>query len=180
MLLRFYRRFLNLFMDLDNEMKEYRNLRENCGYRNNKWCTYWSEKTQCHFLSCPVFSPTASNEEKDAIRKHISESIIFNENDLDKDKTTTHDLIKSVRNDSLSYYKDKRKYKEAITVQHGIQRMICFVCDEPIIDDKFSTIRDPNDVLIYIHSKGKCKIRKDGIAKARQEWLEKYTKDEEH
>ncbi|MFX0084980.1 MAG: hypothetical protein ACFFAU_04835 [Candidatus Hodarchaeota archaeon] len=167
-------------MDPDNEMKEYRELRENCIYRNNKWCTYWSEKTQCHFLSCPVFSPTASKEEKDTIKKHIYESIIFNENDLDKDRTTTHDLIKSVRNDILSFYQDKRDYKNAITVQQGIQRMICFVCEEPINDDKFSIIRDPNDVLIYIHSKGKCKIRKNGIQKVRKEWLEKYTKDDEY
>jgi hypothetical protein len=160
-------------------MKEYRELRKNCIYRNNKLCTYWSEKTQCHFLSCPIFSPTASKEEKAAIKKHISESIVFNESDFDKDRITAHDLIESIRNDDSPYYKDEKEYKEAIMVQQGIQRMICFVCEEPITDDKFSTIRDPSNVLIYIHSKGKCKIRKDRIAKIRQEWLEKYTKDDQ-
>ncbi len=159
-------------------MNEYNEIRKNCFYRINKRCSYWTDDTQCHLLSCPIFSGSSSKKVKSAIKKQVSDSVKFNVSDFDTDAKSANDLIKEVRSNDLKYQKDQIPSKKAIIVEKKVERMICIVCGKAITDDKYSTIRDPSDTLIYIHSKGKCKPRKDGVPKVREEWLDTHTKNE--
>ena len=159
-------------------MKEFKEIRKTCIYRDNQRCTYWAKETQCHFIACPLFSYKLPNQTKKGIKKRITDSIVFDTNDFDSTKTTTLDLIQDVRTNELRHPKKKiKKIKESVVIKKPIQRMACIVCGELIDDDKFSTIRDPAGVLIYIHSKGKCEARKDQILAIREEWLKTHTSD---
>jgi hypothetical protein len=159
-------------------MDKFKEIRTNCIYRLNKRCSYWTDNTQCHLLSCPIFSRIISKKEKNAIKKQVSDSVKFSVRDFDKDNTSAVDLIKKVRSNDLIHQKDLAPVKGAVMVEKQVERMICIVCGEPITDDKYSTIRDPSNTLIYIHSKGKCKPRKDGIPRVRKEWLETHSSNE--
>ncbi|MHA2307117.1 MAG: hypothetical protein ACXACU_17190 [Candidatus Hodarchaeales archaeon] len=132
-------------------MDKFKEIRTNCFYRLNKRCSYWTDNTQCHLLSCPIFSRIISKKEKNAIKKQVSDSVKFSVRDFDKDNTSAVDLIKKVRSNDLIHQKDLA----------------------PV-----TTIRDPSNTLIYIHSKGKCKPRKDGIPRVRKEWLETHSSNE--
>lgn len=159
-------------------MKEFQEIRTTCIYRDNQRCTYWPKETQCHFLACPLFSYKLPNQAKYGIKKRITDSIVFDVNDFDRTKTTTLDLIQEVRTNELIYPEKRiQKNKETIIIRKPVQRMTCIVCGEIIDDDKFSTIRDPSGVLIYIHSKGKCEARKEQIIAVREEWLKRHTSD---
>ena len=159
-------------------MNEYNEISKNCIYRINKRCSYWTDDTQCHLFSCPIFSSSISKKTKSGIRKQVSDSVKFNVHDFDKDNTSAYDLMKEVRSNDLKYQKDQIPVKEAIIVEKKIERMMCIACGKVITDDKYSTIRGPSNTLIYIHSKGKCKPRKDGVIKVREEWLEAHTSNE--
>ena len=159
-------------------MTEYNEISKNCFYRINKKCSYWADDTQCHFLSCPIFSSASSTKVKSAIKKQVSDSVKFSVSDFDKADTSAYDLMKEVRSNDLKYHKDQIPVKKATMVEKKVERMICIVCGKAITDDKYSTIRDPSNTLIYIHSKGKCKPRKDGVFKVREEWLETHTSNE--
>ena len=160
-------------------MQEYREIRKSCIYREKKLCAYWSEPTQCHFLSCPLFLSTVPKQEKTAIKKQISDSVRFNVNDLDNVKITVHDLIKEVQNNNSKPRKVITEVKGSVDFKQKFQRMKCVVCGVFITDDKFLMIRGSSNNLIYIHSKGKCEPRINGVSRTREEWLEKYLSKEE-
>lgn len=159
-------------------MKEFKEIRNTCIYRDNQRCAYWSKETQCHFIACPLFSYKLPNQAKHGIKKRITDSIVFDVNDFDRTKTTTLDLIQEVRTNELIHPEKRiQENKETVIIRKPVQRMTCIVCGEIIDDDKFSTIRDPSGVIIYIHSKGKCEARKEQIIAVREEWLKKHTSD---
>ncbi|MFX1505111.1 MAG: hypothetical protein ACFFDC_03255 [Promethearchaeota archaeon] len=108
----------------------------------------------------------------------MTDSIAFDINDFDI-STTTLDLIKEVRQNELTHPREAtEKNKESSIIMKPVRRMTCIVCGELITDDKFSTIRDPDGVIIYIHSKGKCQARKDQFLGVREKWLETHTPEE--
>ncbi len=161
-------------------MQEYREIRKSCIYREKKLCAYWSEPTQCHFLACPLFLSTVPKKEKTAIKKQISDSVRFNVNDLDNVNITVYDLIKEVQNNNSEPREGITEVKGSVDFKQKFQRMKCVVCGELITDDKFSLFRDSSNNLIYIHSKGRCEPRINGVSRTREEWLEKYfSKDKE-
>ncbi|MFW9904625.1 MAG: hypothetical protein ACFFFH_09855 [Candidatus Thorarchaeota archaeon] len=109
----------------------------------------------------------------------MTDSIAFDIDDFDITSTTTIDLIKEVRQNELAYPRElMKKTRESSIIKKPVQRMTCIVCGELITDDKFSTIRDPNGVIIYIHSKGKCQVRKDQFLVVREKWLETHSPEE--
>ena len=59
-------------------------------------------------------------------------------------------------------------------MEKPVSRMQCIACGELITDDKFVTIRDPNGVVIFLHSKGKCSPRHDQVKIVRDRWLKVY------
>ncbi|MFX0014745.1 MAG: hypothetical protein ACFFB2_00905 [Promethearchaeota archaeon] len=157
-------------------MKEFKEIQKICIYHDGKICTFWPEETQCHFIACPLFSYKVLDEIKYGIKKRLTESVIFDVTDFDRNKTTTLDLIHEVQTNELIYPKKANiKTMEASMIRKSVQRMKCVVCGEQITDDKFTTIRDPIGVLIYIHSKGKCQARKDQILAIREKWLRNHT-----
>ncbi len=159
-------------------MKEFNKIRKTCIYRDNQWCTYWSKETQCHFVACPLFSYKLSQAIKKGVKKRITDSVVFDVDDFDRTRTTTLDLIQEVRSNELRHLTQReQKVQGATIVKKPIQRMTCIVCGELIDDDKFTTIRDPTGVIIYIHSKGKCQARKEQILTLREEWLKTHTSD---
>ncbi|UCE13805.1 MAG: hypothetical protein JSV04_01195 [Candidatus Heimdallarchaeota archaeon] len=161
-------------------MKEFREIRKTCLYRENKQCTYWPRQTQCHFVACPLFSPEITDQVKRGIKKQVSDSIKFDVDDLDALKTTTQDLIQEARTNELRFPKKKRKEsRELYTVEKPVYRMTCFVCGEHITDEKFVTMRDPSGVMIYLHSKGKCEPRREQLESLREEWLKSHTSETE-
>ncbi|UCG90158.1 MAG: hypothetical protein JSU57_00085 [Candidatus Heimdallarchaeota archaeon] len=159
-------------------MKEFNEIRKTCIYRDNQRCTYWPKETQCHFIACPLFSYKLSEVTKKGVKKRITDSVVFNIDDFDRASTTTLDLIEEVRTSVLSRLDHKeQKVQGATIIKKPVQRMTCIVCGELIDDDKFSTIRDPSGVIIYIHSKGKCQARKEQILAIREEWLNTHLSD---
>lgn len=160
-------------------MKKFRDVQRTCVFRENQICTYWSKTTQCHLIACPLFSYKVSNQTKKGIKKRMTDSIAFDIDDFDITSTTTIDLIKEVRQNELAYPRElMKKTRESSIIKKPVQRMTCIVCGELITDDKFSTIRDPNGVIIYIHSKGKCQVRKDQFLVVREKWLETHSPEE--
>lgn len=157
-------------------MKEFKEIQKTCIFQDNGICTYWLKTTQCHFLACPLFSYKVPNPTKKGIRKRMTDSIAFEINDFDTTRTTTVDLIEEARINELTYPKQGlKKIRESSIFRKPVQRMVCIVCGELITDDKFSTIRDPNGVIIYIHSKGKCQARIEKFLSVREKWLKTHT-----
>lgn len=108
----------------------------------------------------------------------MMDHITFDVNDFDR-STTTLDLIKEAKINELTHPRQTmKKTRESRLTRDPVQRMKCIVCGELITDDKFSTIRDPDGILIYIHSKGKCQARKDQFLAVREKWLETHSLDE--
>ncbi|MFX1282508.1 MAG: hypothetical protein ACFFB5_02595 [Promethearchaeota archaeon] len=160
-------------------MKEFNETRKTCIYRDNQRCTYWQNETQCHFLACPLYSYKISETTKKGVKKRITDSVVFDIDDFDRNRTTTLDLIQEVRTNELRHLdRKKQKTQGGSIVKKPVQRMRCIVCGELIDDDKFSTIRDPSGVIIYIHSKGKCQARKEQFLMIREEWLKTHTSDD--
>jgi len=159
-------------------MNKFKDIQKTCVFRNNQICTYWQKTTQCHFVACPLFSYKVSNQTKRGIEKRMMDSIAFDVNDFDC-STTTLDLIKEAKINELTHPRQKmKKTRESRLTRNPVQRMKCIVCGELITDDKFSTIRDPDGIVIYIHSKGKCQARKNQFLAVREKWLETHTPDE--
>lgn len=159
-------------------MNKFKDIQKTCVFRNNQICTYWQKTTQCHFVACPLFSYKVSNQTKRGIEKRMMDSIAFDVNDFDC-STTTLDLIKEAKINELAHPRQKmKKTRESRLTRNPVQRMKCIVCGELITDDKFSTIRDPDGIVIYIHSKGKCQARKNQFLAVREKWLETHTPDE--
>lgn len=162
-------------------MKEYKEIRKTCPYRENQRCTYWRGDTQCHFVACPLFSHKISDQVKRGIKRQVSDSVKFGIDDLDRLKTTAQDLIQEARTNELKFPKKmKKERRELVTIRKPVARMTCFVCGEVITDEKFVTIRDPSGVMIYIHSKGKCETRREQIESLREEWLKSHTSGKGH
>ena len=160
-------------------MKKFSDVQKTCVFRDNLICTYWPKTTQCHLVACPLFSFSVPTQTKKGIKRRMVDSIAFDVNDFDITSTTTLDLIKEVRVNELTHpRRTTAKARESSITKKPVQRMKCIVCGELITDDSFSTIRDPNGVIIYIHSKGKCEARKDQILTVREKWLETHTPEE--
>lgn len=159
-------------------MKKFKDIQKSCIFRDNTICSYWPKTTQCHFVACPLFSYEVSNQTKRGIEKRMMDHITFDVNDFDR-STTTLDLIKEAKINELTHPRQTmKKTRESRLTRDPVQRMKCIVCGELITDDKFSTIRDPDGILIYIHSKGKCQARKDQFLAVREKWLETHSLDE--
>ena len=157
-------------------MKKFQKFKKKCHYLNGTFCSYWSEETQCHFLSCPFFSSKLSPQHKQILQKKFNESVKFTVEDFDRTETkSVKELIRKVKEEPDSHIKvDKRNVQRALSLKRPVKRMVCVACDEPIVDDKFITIRDSNEVIIYLHSKGKCNARKENIEEIRAKWLKSH------
>lgn len=104
----------------------------------------------------------------------MTESVLFNPSDFDKTAhTSVRDLIDHARN-LPPEEPSSTLAKQPLHAQKPVQRMKCMVCGEPITDDKFITIRDPTDIILYLHSKGKCEERHAHTERVRQEFLSRY------
>lgn len=159
-------------------MKKFQEFRKTCEYRQNQQCTYWDQPTQCHLVACPLFSSKLPEKTKKIVRKQMKDSVIFEISDFDKTKTSVQDLIDEIRENNLLYSTNHLKNsKKSIDVEPTVQRMHCIACGEEIVDDKFVIVCDSNGVLIYIHSKGKCDTRKEGVPEVREKWLKSHTAD---
>ncbi len=56
-------------------MKSFNEQRSTCKYREKQHCTYWTRKTQCHQLTCPIISQQFNEQLEPRIPRHIKESI---------------------------------------------------------------------------------------------------------
>ena len=151
-------------------MKEFKTIAQSCLYRNRTYCSYWNIETQCHFLSCPLFSREIPESERSALKKQIIDSVQFDIEDFERTSTSIHDLIEKVRNSASEQLIRKTEPKSSSVVEKEVKRMICFICEQSIIDDRFSTVRDPKGVILYFHSRGECIPRITNINGAREKW----------
>ncbi len=144
---------------------------ESCLYRNRAQCSYWNIETQCHFLSCPLFSLDIPEANRLALKKQIIDSVQFDIEDFESTSTSIRDLIDKVRNSNPVQKSSDNIPRLSVVVEKQVQRMICFVCGESIVDDRYSTVRDPNGVILYFHSKGECIPRIENLNGTRERWL---------
>jgi hypothetical protein len=156
-------------------MIPYKKYRQDCIFRDNKICTYWEDEekpTQCHLLSCPLYSNALSPKRRQALEKKIQDKIIFQPSDFDKGGTSVKDIIQSAQNDiAHNLDRPQDQFERSVVTEKTVTRLICLACGEYIDDDKFVTIRDPHGVIIYLHSKGKCDRRHDQLEDVRERWL---------
>ena len=155
-------------------MKEFKKISRSCLYRDGSFCSYWGNETQCHFLSCPLFSRELTETDRLTLKKRIIDSVQFSVEDFEKTSITILDLIDKIRNSDLEQPVMENYPRSSIVVDKQVQRMICFVCGEIIDDDKYSTVRDPNGVILYFHSKGECIPRITNINGVREKWLKTH------
>ncbi len=155
-------------------MKEFKTIAQSCLYRNRTYCSYWHIETQCHFLSCPLFSREIPEAERSALKKRIIDSVQFSIEDFESTVTSIYDLIEKVRKSVSEQPIRNPDPKSSVVVEKEVKRMICFVCEETIMDDRYSTVRDPNGVILYFHSKGECIPRITNINGVREKWLKTH------
>lgn len=109
----------------------------------------------------------------------MKDSVAFDHSDFDSmAQTTVQDLMnhaRGIQTEGTSLHLSQ----QPIHAKKPVQRLICMVCEEPITDDKFITIRDPTNILIYLHSKGKCDARYENTERVRQEFLDRYKRYQE-
>ncbi|MFW9780034.1 MAG: hypothetical protein ACFFE8_14375 [Candidatus Heimdallarchaeota archaeon] len=160
-------------------MKSFSLFRRECALRDNENCEYYRKPTQCHLLNCPVFAPDTPKRTKAAILRRMKDSVVFHPSDFDSmSQTTVQDLMNQARGipreDTSPHL-----LQQPVHAEKPVQRLICMVCEEPITDDRFITIRDPADIIIYLHSKGKCEARYENTEKVRQDFLNRYKRFQE-
>ena len=156
-------------------MIPYKEYRKDCIFRDNKICRYWEDEenpTQCHLLSCPLYSNILTPERRHALERKIQDKIIFHPTDFDKGGTSVIDIIQSTQNDVVhNLDRPQNRSEQSVVTEKTVTRLICLACGEYINDDKFITIRDPQGVIIYLHSKGKCDRRHNQLQEIRERWL---------
>ena len=160
-------------------MKDFQKISKNCIYRKGPICSYWNkdksdsidQKTQCHFLHCPIFSGELRIGPEPIINRENPDKVNFTVDDFDKALHSVQNLIEEFKSNGFEPLNSSDKPLSALSIKSPIKRMVCAICGENINDDKFMIINDPSDVQIYIHSKGKCAIRFDRMKEAREKWL---------
>ncbi len=156
-------------------MIPFREYKKDCMFRNNNLCSYWKKSTECHLLSCPFYSKHTSITKKSALKKRVKDTVIFSPDDLDTEGKSVQDIIgKSREERGDSENKEHNKPQHSLVTEKLVSRLTCIACGEQIFDDKFTTIRDPKGVVIYLHSKGKCDVRHEGMSIVRKRWLKMH------
>ena len=151
-------------------MIPFREYKEECMFRNNNLCSYWKKATECHVLSCPFYSGKTSAKRKLSLQKRKQDMITFSPADIDMGGNSVQDIIGKTRDDEGVEYSEDQPQRSSVT-EKMVSRLTCIACGEQIFDDKFTTIRDPHGVVIYLHSKGKCDVRREHMPIVRERWL---------
>jgi Zn-finger protein len=150
--------------------KEFKEIKQVCSFLSNKECKYWPDPTECHFYNCPLYSFKTSQKEKQAIKKRLNDSVYFSVDIFDSVTIkSTLELIQEARQ-RHPIHSPSRIYTLVLSI---IKRMHCICCGKIISDDDFTTIQDPQGILLYFHSS--CESRLSGVSLAREEWLSSRT-----
>ncbi|MHA1214658.1 MAG: hypothetical protein ACTSPG_05140 [Candidatus Hodarchaeales archaeon] len=158
-------------------MKNFQKISRKCIYREQKYCTYWQtrqentteKKTECHFIVCPLLYPELKNVQKPPEIKRDKAEIVFTVDDFENTSLNIQELIQDSQRDR------REKEYDVVALKKKVKRMTCIACGESILDDKFTIIKDPTGVLIYLHSKGECQARINQLETIRKKWLETHT-----
>ncbi len=156
-------------------MIPFREYKKDCMFKNGNLCAYWEQSTECHILSCPFYSNQTSTRTRTSLQRRKQDSVTFSPDDLDKTGNSVKDIIDKSREsleDKVGKEKD-RSVRSSVT-EKPVTRLTCLACGEQIFDDKFTTIRDPHGVVIYLHSKGKCEVRHEHMPIVRKRWLKMH------
>jgi len=101
-------------------MKAFNKQRSKCEYREKQECTYWTRKTQCHQLTCPIISKQVHEQLKPSIPKHLKESIDHFDKIKEKIPPSDQEIPKitqrSQEDEILQKKQPKKKKKTVITV----------------------------------------------------------------
>ncbi|MHA2223989.1 MAG: hypothetical protein ACXAC8_02220 [Candidatus Hodarchaeales archaeon] len=147
-------------------MEKYKKIRDECPLKTVKYCTYWDNPTQCHFLTCPHFYYKLSAKQRLGVKKRLQDQVMLTHDDFEN-KTTVQDLISQVKSSETSF-----------GIEKPGSRMICIACGEKIVDDSYFFIEDKvTGLRHYYHSKGKCQLRKEWIPILRTIWHNKRAKE---
>jgi len=160
-------------------MKDFQKISKNCIYRSGPFCSYWNreksdsieQKTQCHFLHCPIFSGELRITPEPIISHENPNIVNFTVDDFDKKLQSVQNIIEEFKKNDFESLESSDKALSAMSFKSPVKRMVCAICGENINDDKFMIITDPSKVQIYIHSKGRCAIRFDRMKETREKWL---------
>ncbi|MHA1975505.1 MAG: hypothetical protein ACW98F_02855 [Candidatus Hodarchaeales archaeon] len=107
--------------------------------------------------------------------KRKQDTITFSPSDLDPTGNSVQDIIGKTRGDDGFNQDESGENPQRSTVTEKlVARLTCIACGEQIYDDKFTTIRDPHGVIIYLHSKGKCDVRREQMPIVRKRWLKMH------
>jgi len=156
-------------------MIPFREYKLECLFRNHNVCSYWEKTTECHLLSCPSYSVNTSTGRKKSLEIRRQDTITFSPADLDNTGKSIHDLIGlTERGEEIEYEEDLDKPQKSTVTEKLVSRLTCIACGEQIFDDKFTTIRDPHGIVIYLHSKGKCDVRHEHVPIVRERWLKMH------
>ena len=156
-------------------MIPFRVYKKECIFRNSKLCSYWEKSTECHLLSCPFYSSDITTRRKKSLEKRKQDSITFSPGDLDTAGTSVQDIIGKTRGENGIEHDEKQDQPQRSTVtEKMVTRLTCIACGEQIFDDKFTTIRDPHGIVIYLHSRGKCDVRREHMPIVRRRWLKMH------
>ncbi|MHA1974794.1 MAG: hypothetical protein ACTSW1_17485 [Candidatus Hodarchaeales archaeon] len=155
-------------------MKNFEKISRKCIYRDQRYCNYWKkdntdEKTECHFIVCPLLYPELRNVQKPPEIKKKEREIIFTVDDFEKKSSNLHEIIQERQMDKID------KEYHVVALDKKVKRMTCIACGESITDDKFTIIKDPTGALIYLHSKSACQTRIDRLSAIRKKWLDTHT-----
>ena len=161
-------------------MISFKEFRQECIFRNTKICTYWEKTTQCHLLACPFYANKVTQKERISLNKRVQDTITFQATDFDRKRSSVQDLIDDSKIEGIANIdRFKDNPKSSVLTKGEVSRLVCLACGEHIDDDKFTTIRDPHGIIIYLHSKGKCSPRKEQMPIVRERWL-KMRRSGEH
>ncbi len=157
-------------------MIPFKKYRSECIFRNDKICTYWDvtqKPTHCHLLVCPFYSNVTTPKRRQALERKVKDTVTFHPSDLDNTGKTIKDIIHLTQSEGVQHLdRPENRVKQSVVTEKLVSRLTCLACGEIIDDDKFITIRDPHEVIIYLHSKGKCDRRHDQLHLVRERWLQ--------
>ncbi|MHA1940312.1 MAG: hypothetical protein ACXABI_07545 [Candidatus Hodarchaeales archaeon] len=160
-------------------MISFKEFRKECIFRSTKICTYWEKTTQCHLLACPFYSNNVTQKKRISLNKRVQDTVTFQPSDFDRKRNSVLDLIddsKTERISDVDRFRDSPK--SSIVTKNKVSRLVCLACGEHIDDDKFTTVRDPHGIVIYLHSKGKCSPRREQLSIVRERWLKMHRSGE--
>lgn len=153
-------------------MISFKEFRKECIFRNTEICTYWEKSTQCHLLACPFYSNIVTQKKRVSLNKRVQDTITFQTSDFDRKRNSVQDLIDDSKTEGINTIdRFKDKPKSSVLTKGEVSRLVCLACGEHIDNDKFTTIRDPHGIIIYLHSKGECSARREQLPIVRERWL---------